>query len=160
MVTRTISVPNISSFFEDPFFVGFDRLIDRINTAPQREGQPSYPPYNVTKVDENNFKIEVALAGFTEDDIQVSVKENCLDIKVAHTSDSQKEDVTYLHRGIGLRGFARTWTLADTIEVRGATFKNGLLVVDLENVIPESQKPRTIVINGDVGSPEFLTEDS
>ena len=161
MVTRTSALttfPTLSSFFDDPYFVGFDRLLDRLSTFTPTTTNSGYPPYNVSKVGDNSFKIEVALAGFGEDDISVSVKENRLEVK-AETKSSDKDNSSYIHRGIGLRNFVREWTLADTIEVRDASFKDGLLIISLENVIPEAQKARLIPLNTvDVGTAELLNE--
>ena len=128
--------------------IGFDRLFD-LAEAAQRVGEETYPPYNIERLDENRFQISVALAGFTPDEVALTVEQNVLTLE-GHKSE--KEGKTFLHRGISARNFKRQFTLADHVEVRGANFENGLLVIDLEREIPEAMKPRRIAINGAVPS--------
>ena len=145
----------------DPFNVGFDSLFDRLvdfQTTVNPTQKMSYPHYNVTKVGDNEFAIEIALAGFSEENLSITAKENILEVK---GSVPDRDTETIIHQGISTRAFNRRWNLADTIEVTGASFTNGLLTVHLKNVIPEEQKPRAISINTD--SPvqkEFLTEEN
>ena len=130
-----------------PFFrsaIGFDRLFD-LAEAAQRVGDENHPPYNIERLDENRFQISVALAGFKPDEIDLTVEQNVLTLE---GRKSEKEDRTFLHRGISARNFKRQFTLADHVEVRGARFKNGLLLVDLQREIPEAKKPRRIAIGG------------
>ena len=149
----------IDEFRRDPFNVGFDNLFDRLvdfQTTVNPTQKMSYPHYNVAKVGENDFVIEIALAGFSEENLSVTAKENTLEVK---GEIPEKDNETVIHRGISTRAFNRRWNLADTIEVTGADFKNGLLTVHLKNVIPEELKPRVISIN--TNSPaqkEFLAE--
>ncbi|WP_028160910.1 Hsp20 family protein [Bradyrhizobium japonicum] len=124
--------------------IGFDRLFD-LAEAAQRVGEESYPPYNIERLDENRFQISVALAGFKPDEVDLTVEQNVLTLE---SRKSDKEERTFLHRGISARNFKRQFTLADHVEVRGASFENGLLVIDLQREIPEAKKPRRIVING------------
>ena len=150
----------IDEFRRDPFNVGFDSLFDRLvdfQTTVNPSQKMGYPHYNVTKISDDQFAIEIALAGFAEENLAVTVKENILEVK-GEVPD--KETSAVIHRGISTRSFIRRWNLADTIEVTGANFKNGLLTVDLKNVIPEEQKPRVIAINNNdaLDNPEFLTE--
>ncbi len=149
----------IDEFRRDPFNVGFDNLFDRLvdfQTTVNPTQKMSYPHYNVAKVGENDFVIEIALAGFSEENLSVTAKENTLEVK---GEIPEKDNETVIHRGISTRAFNRRWNLADTIEVTGADFKNGLLTVHLKNVIPEEQKPRVISINTDASvEKEFLTE--
>ena len=149
----------IDEFRRDPFNVGFDSLFDRLvdfQTTVNPAQKMGYPHYNVTKISDDEFAIEIALAGFTEDNLTVTVKEHNLEVK---GEVPEKEDSTVIHRGISTRSFNRRWNLADTIEVTGADFTNGLLTVHLKNVIPEEQKPRVISISTDtLANPEFLTE--
>lgn len=128
--------------------IGFDRLFD-LAEAAQRVGDETYPPYNIERLDENRFQISVALAGFTPNEIALTVEQNVLTLE-GHKSE--KEGKTYLHRGISARDFKRQFTLADHVEVRGASFENGLLIIDLQREIPEAMKPRRIAINGTVPS--------
>ena len=145
----------------DPFLVGFDQLFDRLVSSGAGTTQAAaYPPYNIVKKSQDNFAIEIALAGFDEDEIEVSVKDDTLTIesKKDHSASGGGEE--YLHQGIAERNFKRTWTLSPTVRVTGASFKNGLLSVHLVNEIPEEKKPRKININTNntSGEPEFLSE--
>ena len=149
----------IDEFRRDPFNVGFDSLFDRLidfQTTVNPTQKIGYPHYNVAKVSEDEFVVEVALAGFSEENISVTVKEHTLEVK-GEVPDRNGE--TVIHRGISTRSFIRRWNLSDTIEVTGADFTNGLLTVQLKNVIPEEQKPRVINIGtGTIGNPELLNE--
>src|ERR1700730_17415988 len=132
--------------------IGFDRLFD-LAEAAQRVGEESYPPYNIERLDENNFQISVALAGFKPDEVELTVEQNVLTLE---GRKSDKEGKTFLHRGISARNFKRQFTLADHVEVRGARFENGLLIIDLQREIPEAMKPRRIAING--ATPNNVTQ--
>lgn len=169
MVTREFTLPNFfNELKNDPFLVGFDHFFDRVGSRFDGVGSrvagtaqaTSYPPYNIVKNSEDNFAIEIALAGYSENDVQVEVKEDTLSVSCGKLDYNKDEARSYIHRGIAKRSFERKWTLSPTVVVTGASFVNGLLSISLQNEIPESQKPRTIVINGDAGSPEFLTEAS
>src|SRR6478752_4820676 len=124
--------------------IGFDHLFDVLNEV-QRTAEESYPPYNIERLDENRFHISVALAGFTPDEVALTVEQNVLTLE---SRKSDKEERTFLHRGISARNFKRQFTLADHVEVKGASFGNGLLVIDLQREIPEAKKPRRIAIGG------------
>jgi molecular chaperone IbpA len=124
--------------------IGFDRLFDILDEV-QRTAEESYPPYNIERLDEDRFQISVALAGFTPDEMALTVEHNVLTLE---GRKSEKEGKTFLHRGISARNIKRQFTLADHVEVKGAQFKNGLLVIELEREIPEAMKPRRIEING------------
>src|ERR1700761_4421900 len=124
--------------------IGFDRLFD-LAEAAQRVGEETYPPYNIERLDQNRFQISVALAGFKPDEVELTVEQNVLTLE---GRKSDKEERTFLHRGISARNFKRQFTLADHVEVRGARFENGLLVIDLQREIPEAKKPRRIAISG------------
>lgn len=143
--------------------LGFDRIFDRmaqLTTAPQN--QQSYPPYNITINDDYFYTIELALAGFKEEDIDIELEDGVLTIE--GNSGQREDDREYVHKGIAARAFTRKFTLVDTIIVKGATFKDGILSVYLENVIPEEQKPQKVKINSDFqasdsgDSKEFLAE--
>ena len=136
-MTRTFT----TDMLNDPFFIGFDRMLDRMRaTTP---GQSNYPPYNIVKVEDNHYELQLALAGFTQDDLDIELKDGVLTIEGRKEEDDEK---TYLHKGISARAFRRTFTLADTIVVNGADLADGVLTVKLENVIPEEKKPRKILI--------------
>lgn len=147
----------------DPFSntIGYDRMFNRMNELfgefnnfkPQK-----YPPYNILKKDDNTFEIEIAVAGFKEEEIEIMVDEGILTIKGSSKSDM--DDSNYFHRGIASRDFIRKFSLSDTIEINGATMNHGLLTIELENVVPEHKKPKKISIGGSTNKePEFLTED-
>src|SRR6201994_3275754 len=129
-----------------PFFrsaIGFDRLFD-LAEAAQRVGEESYPPYNIERIDEDRFQISVALAGFSPEEVALTVEQNVLTLEGRR---AEKEDKTFLHRGISARSFKRQFTLADHVEVKGARFENGLLIIDLQREIPEAMKPRRLALN-------------
>jgi molecular chaperone IbpA len=125
--------------------IGFDRLGSLLDTLTSLEGEaPSYPPYNIERVDENEYRISMAVAGFGAGDLDIEVKENTLSIHGEKTTE--QEDTTFLHRGIASRSFERRFQLADHVVVKGAVLENGLLHVDLVRELPEAMKPRTIPI--------------
>jgi len=128
--------------------VGFDRLFNTLDAASRVEDSAlSYPPYNIEKVSEDSYRIVMAVAGFGEDDLDITAKENSLVIS-GRKDKAADEQVTFLHRGIANRAFERRFDLADHIKVSGAKLENGLLSVELVREIPEAMKPRTIAING------------
>jgi molecular chaperone IbpA len=125
--------------------IGFDRFGSLLDQLASFEGDtPSYPPYNIERVGENDYRISMAVAGFGEGDLAIEVKENTLSIRGDKTTE--QEATTFLHRGIASRSFERRFQLADHVVVRGATLENGLLHVDLKRELPEAMKPRTIPI--------------
>ena len=125
--------------------IGFDRLGSLLDTLTSFEGEtPSYPPYNIERVGENDYRISMAVAGFGEGDLSIDVKENTLSIR--GEKRTEQEDRTLLHRGIASRSFERRFQLADHVLVKGAVLENGLLHVDLVRELPEAMKPRTIPI--------------
>ena len=129
-----------------PFSVGFDDLFDHFNnTLEYTVKQPtSYPPYNINKVDDLNYQIEMALAGFSKKDIEIKSALSQLTIKSVENDDKDEKET--LHRGISKRKFSRTFTLAEDIKVNGAELKDGMLLIELEKIVPEEKKPRTIDI--------------
>jgi molecular chaperone IbpA len=125
--------------------IGFDRLGSLLDTLTNFEGDvPSYPPYNIERVGENEYRISMAVAGFGDKDLNIEVKENALSIR--GEKNSEVEDTTFLHRGIASRSFEHRFQLADHVVVKGASLENGLLHVDLVRELPEAMKPRTIAI--------------
>ena len=128
--------------------VGFDRLFDMLDSAPQFDSAPGYPPYNIERTDETHYRITLAVAGFAEDNLDVEVREGVLTVQGKHADEAGTE-TSFLHRGIAGRAFERRFQLAENVEVRGAKLENGLLHVDLERVVPEEKKPRRIAINGE-----------
>ena len=129
-----------------PFSVGFDDLFDHFNNTLEYsvKQQTSYPPYNINKVDELNYQIEMALAGFNKKDIEIKSADSQLTIKSVDNDDKDEKET--LHRGISKRKFSRTFTLAEDIKVNGAELKDGMLLIELEKIVPEEKKPRTIDI--------------
>jgi len=124
-------------------FIGIDRLLDRMLVNGQT--QEGYPPYNVVKLDDDNFEIELAVAGFGEKDIEVTVHNGVLAIE-GKTAEAQTER-TFLHKGISSRKFRRTFNLADHVEVKDAKVRDGILSIALERQVPEELKPRKISVN-------------
>ena len=127
-----------------PFSVGFDDLFDHFNNQLEIKQTSSYPPYNINRIDDLNYQIEMALAGFSKNDIEIKYADNQLTIKSIESED--KEEKETLHRGISKRKFSRTFTLAEDMKVNGAELKDGMLLIELEKIVPEEKKPRTIDI--------------
>tara|TARA_Y100001951_G_scaffold42592_1_gene33747 strand:+ start:179 stop:652 length:474 start_codon:yes stop_codon:yes gene_type:complete len=125
--------------------VGYDSMFDRLFNVPTETASGGYPPYNIRKVDDYNYVIEIALAGFSENDIEVEVADGTLTVRSKEDTDGN--DTSYVHRGIAKRMFIRKWTLSDDMVVQGADFLNGLLNIKLEKVVPEEKKPRMIPIS-------------
>ena len=125
--------------------VGFDRLASLFDSMGTFDSDaPAYPPYNIERVGENEYRISMAVAGFAEDDLNIEVKENSLSVRGERASASDETD--YLHRGIATRTFERSFQLEDHVVIKGASLENGLLHIDLVREIPEAMKPRTIAI--------------
>ena len=127
-----------------PYSIGFDNLFDRLFDI-DLESSNSYPPYNISKVDENNYIIEMALAGFNKDDIEIELADSELTVRSKKREDSNK-DVNLIHQGISHRTFNRKFTLSEEILVKNAEMKNGMLIIKLEKFIPENKKPKLISI--------------
>jgi len=123
--------------------VGFDRLFDMLENS--NFGGENYPPFDLIKVDDNRYRIEIAVAGFGRDDIEITSQQNSLVIRGQKSDDNGSD---YVHRGIANRSFERRFALADHIQVRGADLKDGMLAIELEREIPEAMKPRKIEIGG------------
>ena len=141
--------------------VGFDRMFNLLDTATRLdEGAPSYPPYNIEKTGEDTYRIGMAVAGFSDADIEVTAKENSL--LVAGKKDPETRDPAaerYLHRGIATRAFERRFDLADHIRVTGARLENGLLYIELVRELPEAMKPRSIAIETGAADKRKVIED-
>ena len=126
--------------------VGFDRLFSLLDQAAGLEPSPGYPPYNIERTGENAYRISVAVAGFSEPELTIEVKENTLLVRGDKSEKTEEKKGEVLHRGIAARAFERRFQLADHVEVKGAALENGLLHVDLVRQIPEAMKPRQIPI--------------
>jgi len=124
--------------------IGFDRLFDLVEAA-QRSGEDNYPPYNIERLGEDRYQISLAVAGFSPDEISVTAEQNVVTIEGSKSDESERE---YLYRGISARPFKRHFNLADYVQVKSASFDNGLLKIELIREIPEAMKPRRIAING------------
>ncbi len=126
--------------------VGFDRLFDLLETGQRVDTADSYPPFDIVRDDEDNYRITLAVAGFRPDEIEIVAQQNQLTV-TGHKAED-KEHGAYLHRGIAARPFERRFQLADFIEAGNARFENGLLSIELKRVVPEAMKPRKIEIGG------------
>ena len=132
-----------------PQTVGFDNLINELDVLLNaQQNVSSFPPHNIIKLDDYQYVVELAIAGFNKQEVVITLKEGLLEIK--GQKNPENLDVQYLHKGIGTRSFIKTIRLADTVEVRGAEFKDGILRVGLENVIPDAKKPRQIEITDEL----------
>jgi molecular chaperone IbpA len=130
--------------------IGFDRLANLFDQIGGVDDAPAYPPYNIERLDENEYRIAMAVAGFGQDELSIEVKENTLTVKGVKAPEEKER--AYLHRGIAARSFERRFQLADHVQVTKADLVNGLLHVDLVREIPEAKKPRQIAIGA--GAPE------
>lgn len=136
-----------TTFDFSPLFrssIGFDRLVNALEAASRVESIDNWPPYDIAKTDEENYRITMAVAGFSEDELSITQEQNMLLVAGSKTAD---ENAQYLHRGIAGRSFQRRFQLADHVRVEGATLVNGLLTIDLRREIPEEMKPRRIAIS-------------
>lgn len=129
--------------------IGFDRLFNQLDNASRNESDGGYPPYNIESVDENQYRITMAVAGFSEDELEITSEQNKL--VVSGKKQPSENNAEYLHRGIAQRSFERRFQLADHVEVTGANLEHGLLHIALKRELPEAMKPRTISINGGNG---------
>jgi molecular chaperone IbpA len=124
--------------------VGFDRLFDLIDESMRWTGEDNYPPYNIERTGEDQYHIPLALAGFTQQEVTVTAEQNVLTVE---GRKAEKGDHQYLYHGISARPFRRVFNLADNVQVKGATFADGLLKIELVREVPEAMKPRQIAIN-------------
>jgi molecular chaperone IbpA len=128
--------------FNDPFFIGFNRELGRLNTVHKTNSQ-SYPPYDLIKLDEDTYRLSIAIAGFTKDNINVSVDNGTLIIKgeIVEVTDAQ-----VVHKGIAGRKFTRSFALGEYMEVTGAELKDGMLHINVDRIVPENKKPKIIKV--------------
>jgi molecular chaperone IbpA len=124
--------------------IGFDRLFDLVETA-QRATEEAYPPYNIERLADDHYQISLAIAGFSLDEVSITAEQNVVTIEGSKAERAERE---FLYRGISTRQFKRQFSLADYVQVKGATFDNGLLKIELVREIPEAMKPRRIAIDG------------
>jgi molecular chaperone IbpA len=141
--------------------LGFERFFDDVEkllASDVAKVSSSFPPHNIIKLDESRYVVELAVAGFSKNEIEISVENGTLTVK--GEKQEKESSVQYLHKGIGTRSFTKSLTIADTVEVKGAEFKDGILRIGLENVIPEHKKPRKIEIGSELKEfkPQLLQE--
>jgi molecular chaperone IbpA len=142
-----------------PSFVGFDNIFNELERLVEgTQPAPSFPPHNILKVNDTNYVVELAVAGFGKDEIDIQLEDGNLIIK---GEKKDKEGLEYVYRGIATRAFTKKIRLMETIEVRGAEFKDGILRIGLENIIPDHKKPRKIQIESDLKlfQPKLLQEE-
>jgi molecular chaperone IbpA len=128
--------------------VGFDRLFDMIENNSVGQTQENYPPFDLIKLGDNDYRIELAVAGFKSDELDITAQQNVLIVSGRKNEESEEKGSDYIYRGIATRSFERRFALADHIQVRGADIKDGLLSIDLVREIPEAMKPKKIDIGG------------
>lgn len=146
-------------------FVGFDHIFNDLERMAQAHKKDHYPPHNVVHLDDDRYLIELAVVGFKQENIDITVHDGILTVK--GNRDQRRDQKLYVHKGISGRKFERSFRLSEFVEVKGADLQDGLLVIQLERVIPEERRPRTISINNGVKNdnlsttePKLLNEDS
>ena len=137
-----------------PHFVGLDDMFHRLESMKQHD--KNYPPYNLIKHDTSNYEIQIALAGFKPEEIEVSTESNILRIATTHAKQDPK--IEYVHKGVSKRSFTRTWQLGDDVRVTDVDFVDGLLCVSLEKIIPDHQKKTVYDIGRKTTDRQLLTE--
>jgi molecular chaperone IbpA len=145
LTLRTFNIPDIHKFA-----VGFDSMFDELHRATAQQNQTNYPPYNVVQINENEYLISIAVAGFGQSDLTVTKEKNFLIIEGKHckeTIEQSETSLTYLHKGISERSFRREFKLADYVEVVNANLELGILNLHLQREVPEEQKAKTIAIS-------------
>ena len=141
--------------------VGFDRLFDMLENSTLGQGQENYPPFDLIKLGENDYRIELAVAGFKPDEIDITAQQNVLLVTGRKKEEAEEgKGNNYVYRGIATRSFERRFALADHIQVRGADLKDGLLQIELVREIPEAMKPRKIDIGGTQPQPDRIGDSS
>jgi len=136
-------VSTAMDLFKDPFFIGIDRELSRFRHTSELAAKQSYPPYNLIKIDDDNYMLTLAVAGFTKKEVDITLNNGTLTITGAIAEDDSHE---YLHKGIALRKFTRTFALGEYMEVISAEMDNGMLYVSVRREIPEEKKPKQITI--------------
>jgi molecular chaperone IbpA len=129
--------------------IGFDHLADLVDASLRQATDDNYPPYNIERSSEDHYRITLALAGFAPDDVSVTAEQSTLTIEGKKSTQDEHE---YLYQGIAARPFRRVFNLADYVQVKDASFKDGLLTIDLAREVPDAMKPRRIAINGGGGA--------
>ena len=133
-----------------PFSIGFDDMFDQFESILGNGGlvQNNYPPYNIRKAGKDKYAIELAIAGFNKDDVEIEYEDKLLTVKTKKVDKTvEKNDDKIIHRGISQRSFSRSFTIADDVKVNGAELKDGLLIINCEKIVPEQKKRKLIPIN-------------
>lgn len=155
--TSTASTNSIGTYsFPSSSFVGFERMFDELSrtTALTSAGNGNYPPHNIVKIDDDNYLIEIAVAGFKRENIDIQLKDSIL------TVTGKKDDArSYTHKGISSRDFVRAFTLGEYVQVNGANLEDGILAIQLERVVPEEERPRKIEIKGKIEKKKGFLND-
>jgi molecular chaperone IbpA len=133
--------------FNDPFFIGFNKELNRLNNAYRTNSQ-SYPPYNIVKLDEDSYLVSVAVAGFSKDNIEITLDDRTLLVKgeLEDQTDGRKKYPEVIHNGIAGRKFSRSFALGEYMEITSADLKDGMLKIQIDRIVPEEKKPKTIKI--------------
>ena len=139
LTLRSFDIPQLHKFG-----IGFDNMFDEMMRVTSQQ-TTNYPPHNILKIDENNFVVQLAVAGFAEGEININVEKNVLTVTGGSTRDNEF-GAEYVVQGISMRDFERSFTLAEYVEVTGASITNGILSVKLERIVPEEKKPKSIAI--------------
>jgi len=157
-----LNYPKIDDMFNmiagaDKYLVGYDRLFDQLARVQDQVSKnvPNYPPYNIRKTDENTYVIEMAVAGFGESELEITLEGDKL---IVNGSANDSNDDVIVYQGLALRNFTRTFTVDDQVVVNNAEMVNGLLKIWLERIIPETKKPKKIEINNSSSDNQYLTE--
>ena len=129
--------------FKDPFFIGMDREMNRLMRVHGAATKQSYPPYDIIQLGEDNYLLKLAAAGFSKNDLEITVKDGTL---VVAGEQTEADDRKYLHKGIAMRNFTRTFALGEYMEVVSAEMENGVLIVNIKREVPEEKKPKQITI--------------
>jgi molecular chaperone IbpA len=141
----TVTIPSLSSIFADQFFLGFNDQISRWQTLATMKKPMSFPPYNIIKVDADTYRVELAVAGYSKEDIDITVEKDLLTVKSNLKKDEKSED-EFLHQGIAERQWTQQFVLGEWMSIKEAALKDGLLTIKVEREVPEELKPKTIKI--------------
>jgi len=144
MTSKHLTTLNLEPFLRNT--IGLDRIFENMMPRIDQLNSTNYPPYNIIALDNDNYVIEVAVAGFTKDEITVTTKDGTLTIEGKHVDKTEDENLNYLHRGISSRAFKREFALADYVEVEDAKIEDGILKISLKRELPESMKPKRIEV--------------
>lgn len=140
-------VPRKSAFWDSytPFGIGIERMFDQLDSLDVKGDAVSYPPHNIIKVDDHRYQVEMAVAGFSRDDLKIEQVGN--ELSISATKPESSDDIGYIHRGLGKRPFTKHFTLADDVRVLDSALADGILTINLELVVPEHKKAKSIAIN-------------